>query len=84
MNTLKEIFDKPWDFTVYLFNDETYVIELAFFEQIVDYTVFYLLTEEDIKHLDNVDYFFNLSNKIRADKEKFKDREVQDKSIYKT
>lgn len=82
MNTVELILDEPWDFSIYKIND-FYAVETGFFDGIVDDLICYKLLEEDIQHLEDVEYFKRMTKQIRKDRKNYESRIIYPMSWWK-
>jgi hypothetical protein len=73
MKILKEIYDIPWEFTLYE-TDQGFLLNVDFCNSAVDFSRSYKLLEREIGYSSSE--IKALADKIRKDSESFKDREI--------
>lgn len=73
MSTIKELYSRNWDFTIYEV-DGRVIITVIFFGIVDFYRSFYMLSEE---MTDDFESLKELSELIRNNYEKYKDREIE-------
>ncbi|NQX82038.1 MAG: hypothetical protein HRT66_08620 [Flavobacteriaceae bacterium] len=73
MKILKEVYDSPWDFTLYK-TDEIFVLNIDFCNSFVDVTRSFKLKEDEINY--TFEEIKQLAERIRKDYESYKHREI--------
>lgn len=73
MKVLTEIYDSPWDFTLYM-TDEGFILNIDFCNGYVDVTRSYRITDKDAE--GSFEGVRQLAEYIRKNHESFKDRQI--------
>lgn len=82
MSKIELVSEEPWSFSVYRI-DDFYALEIEFYEGITDYIICYKLLDNDVSHIDDIDYFKELTNSIRENKDLYTDRVINPISWWK-